>query len=160
MKSSQLKSSLALFWVLFGASCSEHHGDGADAKVAKLGTIEITARLMEVPQKAVIERQLYNYAGVFKYQIEQVHRGALKKGDIIYVAHYNPFKPRYEVADNRILNIGGNAGSLVAGQHHRMALEAPLDDHYMGGIVNEYFEEHPTVIHWALWTNAADAPKP
>jgi hypothetical protein len=157
MRSLIPKSSLAILAALL-ASCGPHHGDGADASVTKLGSIEVTARLLEVPSKAIVERQLYNYATILKYEVEQVHRGALKKGDVIFVAHYNPFKPRSEAADKRVKTVGGNVVSFVAGAHHRMALEAPLDEHYMGGIVNEYHAEANAVLHWALWTNEADAP--
>ncbi|MEI6535092.1 MAG: hypothetical protein WCN98_07125 [Verrucomicrobiaceae bacterium] len=150
-------SSLALI-VGISASCSQHYGDGADSNVTKHGTSEVTARLLEVPPKAIVERQLYNYATILKYEVEQVHRGTLKKGDLIYVAHYNPFKPRSEAADKRVKTVGGNVVTFVAGAHHRMALEAPLDEHYMGGIVNEYHAEPNTVLHWAMWTNAADPP--
>ena len=35
--------------------------------------------------------------------------------------------------------IGGNLKTFRAGQVHRLALEVPIDDHFMGGIVNKYF---------------------
>jgi hypothetical protein len=34
-----------------------------------------------------------------------------------------------------------------------MALEVPIDDYYMGGIINKYFGESEDPIYWALWTN-------
>ena len=36
---------------------------------------------------------------------------------------------------------------------HRIALEVPIDDYYMGGIINKYFGESEDPIYWALWTN-------
>ena len=68
-------------------------GPGADSELESRGTIEVTARLVEIPEKAIFERELYNYATVLKYEVTQVHRGKVK-GQTIYVAHYNPFKPR------------------------------------------------------------------
>jgi hypothetical protein len=26
-------------------------------------------------------------------------------------------------------------------------------DHYMGGILNKYFGQHPDPIYWAVWTD-------
>jgi hypothetical protein len=38
---------------------------------------------------------------------------------------------------------------------HRMALEVPLDEHYLGPTINKYFGREQTEgpIHWAVWTN-------
>jgi hypothetical protein len=149
------KSSFAGF-ALLCAACSPHHGDGADANVTKLGSIEVTARLVEVPPKAIVDRKLYDYAAILKYEVVQVHRGDLKLGAAIYVAQYNPIKPRSNAADKRVKSIGGNVATFIAGNYHRLALEAPLDEHYMGGIVNEYHAEPTGTLYWAVWTNAAD----
>ena len=40
-----------------------------------------------------------------------------------------------------------------AGQVHRMALELPIDDHYMGGIVNKCFGQETGPLYWAVWTD-------
>ncbi len=125
---------------------------GQDVELAKRGTIEVTAKLVEVPEGAVFKRELYNYATVLKYQVVEVHRGNLD-GTTIYVGHYNPFKPRSEAADKRVPDIGGNLKTFHAGQVHRMALDGLIDDHYMGGIVNKYFEQTKDTIYWAVWTN-------
>jgi hypothetical protein len=34
-----------------------------------------------------------------------------------------------------------------------MALEVPIDDHFMGGIVNKYFGQETGAIYWAVRTN-------
>jgi len=39
-----------------------------------------------------------------------------------------------------------------------MALEVPIDDYYMGGIINRYFGEETGPIYWAVWTNQASRP--
>jgi hypothetical protein len=39
-----------------------------------------------------------------------------------------------------------------------MALEAPIDDYFMGGIVNKYFGQSNEPIYWAVWTNLAGEP--
>jgi hypothetical protein len=114
--------------------------------------VEVTAKLLEIPEGAIFKRDLYNYATVLKYQVVAVHRGKVD-GKTIYVGHYNPFKPRSEAADQRVKDIGGNLKTFRAGQTHRMALKVPIEDHFMGGIVNKYFNEDPEPIYWAVWTN-------
>jgi hypothetical protein len=112
----------------------------ADRPVTKLGTIEVTARLLDVPAGAIFKRQLYDYATVLKYEVIQVHRGSVPNR-IIYVAHYNPFKPRAEAADRRVKTIGGDLVTFAPGQVHRMALEPSAEEHYMGGVVNLYIDD-------------------
>jgi hypothetical protein len=123
-----------------------------DPETAKRGSIEITARLIEVPEGAIIKRELYNYATVLKYQVLQVHRGKVD-GETLYVGHYNPFKPRSEAADKQVPDIGGNLKAFRAGQVQRLALDGSIDDQYLGGIINKYFELKPNPIYWAVWTD-------
>jgi hypothetical protein len=129
---------------------------GEDAQVKSLGTVEVTAKLLEIPEGAIFQRDLYDYATILKYEVVAVHRGAVDKGAIIYVGHYDPWKPRGEVADKRAPDVGGALREFRAGQLHRLALETPMDDHYMGGIVDKYFGQHSGPVYWALWTNPAD----
>lgn len=107
---------------------------------------------MEIPEGAIFKRDLYDYATVLKYQLIQVHRGTVE-GDTLYVGHYNPWKPRAEAADQRAPGVGGNLRQFQAGQTHHLALEVPIEDHFMGGIVNKYFGKTTNTIHWAVWTN-------
>ena len=141
---------------LIGVSCAKKSGDSADpsqdAEVATLGTIEVTARLVEVPEGAIFKRDLYNYATILKYQVLKVHRGKLS-GDVIYVGHYNPWKPRREAADPQVPNTGGNLQQFQAGQVQRLALDVPLDYQFMGGLVNKYFGQDTGPLYWAAWTN-------
>jgi hypothetical protein len=146
---------LAAWVALSCASCRRNDpGDGADAQVTTLGSVEVTARLLEIPEGAIIRKDLYDYATVLKYQVLKVHRGTVK-GDVIYIGHYNPFKPRSEAADRRAQGIGGNLRTFQAGQVHRMAMDAPLDDCVMVAVINKYFDERPDPIYWAVWTNLA-----
>jgi hypothetical protein len=127
-------------------------GASSDPQLATRGSIEVTARLEEIPQGAIFNRPLYNYATVLKYQVLEVHRGKVK-GQTIYVGHYNPFKPRSEAADKRVPNIGGNLKSFHTGQVHRMALDESMFDQFTGGILNLYSEEDTDPIYWAVWTD-------
>jgi hypothetical protein len=124
-----------------------------DPHLATNGTIEVRAKLVEVPEGAIFQRDLYNYTTILKYQLVEVYRGDLK-GDTIFVGHYNPWKPRSEAADKRVQGIGGNLKRFEAGQVHHMALEVPIDDFFMGGIVNKYFGQDTGPLYWAVWTNA------
>jgi hypothetical protein len=125
-----------------------------DPELKTRGTTEITARLVEVPDGAIFKRDLYDYATVLKYQVQKVHRGELK-GDTVYVGHYDPWKPRGQAADRRVKDVGGDLRQFRAGQVHHMALDGPIEDVFMGGIVNKYFGQDTGTIYWAVWTDLA-----
>ena len=59
-------------------------------------------------------------------------------------------------ADRRVKDIGGTARTFAAGRVYRMALESPIDDCFLGGIVNQYFGQDTGPLYWAIWTDAAD----
>lgn len=124
----------------------------SDPHLATNGTVEVTAQLVEIPEGAIFERDLYDYATVLKYRVKKIHRGEVD-GDTIYVGHYNPWKPRSEAADKRAPGIGGNLRQFKAGQIHHMALEVPIEDHFMGGIVNKYFGKTTNALYWAVRTS-------
>ncbi len=126
-----------------------------DLPVTKLGAIEVTARLVEVPEGAIFKRDLYDYAAILKFEVLTTHRGETHSGTI-FVGQYNPFKPRDQAADRHVKEIGGTARTFAAGRIYRMALESPLDDYFMGGIVNKYFGQDTGPLYWAVWTDAAD----
>lgn len=121
--------------------------------LATNGTVEVTARLVEIPEGAIFKRDLYDYATVLKYRVVKIHRGQ-PEGETLYIGHYNPWKPRAEAADQRVPRVGGNVRQFQAGQVHRLALDAPIEDHFMGGIVNKYFGQVTNPIYWAIWTDA------
>jgi len=127
-----------------------------DPQLSTRGTVEVTARLVEVPEGAIFKRDLYDYATILKYEVTAVHRGAVARGSTIYIGHYNPWKPRAESADKKVRDIGGTLVQFRAGDTHRMALEVPIDDHFMGGIVNKYFGRETGPLYWGVWTNPAD----
>lgn len=153
-----MKTSIALIALsLLLAACGQNNSNtGADATVTTRGTVEVTARLVEVPEGAVFKRDLYDYATILKYEVVAVHRGAVEKGAVIYVGHYDPWKPRAEAVDKKVKDVGGNVREFRAGDLHRMALEAPMDDFFMGGIVDKYFGKRSGTAYWAVWTNGAD----
>jgi hypothetical protein len=129
---------------------------GEDEKVKSLGTVEVTARLVEVPEGAIFERDLYHYAAILKYEVVAVHRGPIEKGATIYVGHYDPWKARDQAAQGQVKDVGGTLRRFEAGRLHRMALEAPMDEFYLGAIVDKYFGKRNGSAYWAVWTNPAD----
>ncbi|MBN2317351.1 MAG: hypothetical protein JXM79_25735 [Sedimentisphaerales bacterium] len=141
-----------LCFILFNCtSCAKKSDTGEDPKVTTLGSIEVTAELVEIPGE-IRNDPLYDYAHVMKYKVLTVHRGTLEK-DTLYVGQYNPAKSRSTAADARVVEIGGNLTQFRVGDTHRMALEVPIDDYYMGGIINKYFGQVDDPIYWAVWTN-------
>jgi len=128
---------------------------GADEQVTTRGSVEVAAQLVEIPGK-LIDDPLYNHAFIFKYQVITVYRGQIDAKQIA-VAHYNPTRPRSEAQDEFNPLIGGKLRRFRPGDVHRMALEAPLDDHYIGPIVDRYHEEEKEPIYWALWTNGVNS---
>ena len=131
--------------------CGPAPESGEDAEVRTRGSFEVTARLTEI-RGELIDRPDYDYAFVMKYEVIEVYRGEVGEG-ALYVGHYNPIKPRSEAADERADDVGGRLLRFRVGDAHRMALERPIDDYYMGGIVNRYFGEETGPIYWAVWTN-------
>ncbi len=146
--------SLLLAAGLMAPACAKRKEGAAspDPELARRGSIEVTATLLDVPEGAIFQRELYNYATILMYQVLEVHRGRVKSR-IIFVGHYNPFKPRSEAADRRVPDVGGNLKSFRAGQVHRMALEDPMVDYYIGGIRNMYSGVDTDPIYWAVWTD-------
>lgn len=148
------KRMLALAGLLLAGSClscSKKADNGADPKVTTLGSTEVTARLEEI-RDTFPPHNLYDYVYILKYRVLDTHRGKVD-GDTILVGHYNPLKPRGQAADARSGEIGGNVKKFNVGDIHRMALETPLDDFYMGPIINKYHGELKATPYWAVWTN-------
>jgi hypothetical protein len=138
-----------------GKGPTTQKSNSADPHLASMGTLEVTARLAEIPEGAIFKRDLYDYATILRYEVQQVHRGS-NTNRTIYVAHYNPWKPRAEAVDQRVKTIGGNVRQFRTGDLHHMALEVPLDDFYMGGIINKYFGQETGPLFWAVWTDEAE----
>jgi hypothetical protein len=140
--------------MVMACGCSQPASVAHDPKLSALGTVEVTAKLVDTGGEFP-PNDLYDYAHVMKYEVIETHRGKID-GNVIYVGHYNPLKPRSAAADERVKDIGGNVTKFVAGDVHRMALAVPIDENFMGGIVNKLPESEKGPIYWALWTDRAD----
>lgn len=129
---------------------------GEGGQVTTAGSIEVTAKLVELPGEFLPNDGLYNYAFILKYEVGEIHRGRTA-GNTIYVAHYNPRKPRGKVADEFYADLGGTVTRFRAGDVQRMALAMPLDAHYIGAVVDRYHQVDGKTVYWAIWTNATGA---
>jgi hypothetical protein len=132
---------------------------GADQMVARLGQIEVTARLLERPEQFP-ELGAYRYTYTLMYEVLKVHRPdptgkhKLKTGDMIFVGHYKPWLPRDQIKDSDWGDtpLGGKLTRFVAGQAHRMALDDELQDLAPSGVL--YYCYPPgTNRYFAVWTN-------
>jgi hypothetical protein len=144
-------AALALALAACGRAGGNARPGSDDPHLRTNGTLEVTAKLVEVPDGAIFKRDLYDYATILKYEVVKVHRGELS-APFLFVGHYNPWKSRAEAADKRVPLVGGTLRQFRAGQVHRMALEVPIDDFFMGGIVNKYFGQETGPLYWAVWT--------
>ncbi len=127
--------------------------DGADPQVATQGSIEVTAKLVDITGKFP-PNDLYDYAYVMKYEVLKTHRG--EATGTLLVGQYNPLKKRAVAADERSGEIGGNVTRFRVGDIHRLALEPNIDEYCMAGIINKYAEEDKpsdAPLYWAVWTN-------
>ncbi len=136
--------------VLLSTACGNRQAGIVDREVTTLGTAEVTAQLIEIPDKFP-PNDLYNYAYVLRYRVLTVHRGQVPEPEIL-VGQYNPLKSRATVQDDASGKVGGQLAFFRAGDVHRMALDAPLDQFWMGGIIDKYFDRKGT-RYWAIWTN-------
>jgi hypothetical protein len=144
-----LRLAVAFILLALLSSCGRSRA-AADKEVTTLGTTEVTAKLLEIPSPFP-PNDLYNYGYVMKYRVLEVHRGKVD-GDEIFITHYNPLKPRASVQDEFSKQVGGHLDAFRAGDEHRMALENPVDDYWMGGIIDKY-QNSKGVRYWAVWTN-------
>lgn len=139
----------AMILMLAGCSGAPEKPAGP-SPVTTRGEIEVTARLLPYPPEAIVRKELYNYATVMKYELLSTQRGQVKT-KTLYIAHYNPWKSRTEAADKFVKDVGGTLTTLTPGDTHQLAL-SPLDDAYMGALVNVFDAEKPEIIYFALWT--------
>jgi hypothetical protein len=120
--------------------------------LASNGDTEVTARLTAIGGEFP-PNKLYDYMYVMKYHVLKVHRGKVK-GDAIFVGHYNPLKPRATAGDKNSGRVGGDVDRFQVDDVHRMALEAPLGELFMGGIIDKHIKE-PGERYRAIWTDRA-----
>jgi hypothetical protein len=132
---------------------------GADDMAARLGRIEVTARLSERPD-SFPQLGAYRYTYVLKYKVLKVHRPdaagkyRLQPGDDIFVGHYKPWLPRSAIKDSDwgATPLGGKLDHFVAGEAHRLALDYELADLAPSGALDYCFPPR-TNRFFAVWAN-------
>ncbi len=130
----------------------------AGEMVTKVGRIEVTARLVDCPEKFP-DLGAYRYTWVLKYEVREVHRRdpagkyPLKAGDTIYVGHYRPWLPRKEARDADCKEKPlGSLDRFAAGDVHRMALDYELSELAPAGVLDYCPPEGDRFF--AYWVNA------
>jgi hypothetical protein len=121
-------------------------------ELAANGDVEVTAKIVSIGGDFP-PNNLYDYVFVMKYRVLQLHRGKVD-GEAIFVGHYNPLKPRATAQDKFSGKVGGNVEHFQVGDVHRMALEGPLEEYFMGGIIDKHIKEKGTRYR-AVWTDRA-----
>lgn len=147
------------------AACSKNEkNDGSDPQMAIRGSVEVTARLIEIAGLEDYNGSLpgtelgYDYAWVMKYRVLERHRGEVGQDEIL-VAHYRPYLPRSQSADPvtpGCEELGGTVESFLAGDVHRLALEVPYDEYSMATLINPYHDQTGDPIHWCVLANEVD----
>ena len=74
-------------------------------------TLEITARLIEIPGKFP-PNDLYNYVYIMKYRVIKVIKGKYSESEIL-VGHYNPRIPRKQINDKMDNLVDGRTRYLI-----------------------------------------------
>ena len=132
---------------------------GEDEMVRKLGRVEVTARLVERPERFP-NLGAYRYTYVLKYQVLKVHRQdpkqqyLLKPGDEIFVGQYKPWMPRAQIKDSDWGDspLGGKLDQFVTSEVHRLALDYELQDLAPSGALDYCFPPAANRF-FAIWTN-------
>ncbi len=147
-----MKRSSSLLVVLCAFAAVSCGKTAPSPELATNGDTEVTAKLTNIGGEFP-PNKLYDYMYVMKYHVLKVHRGTVQYDDI-FVGHYNPLKPRSTAGDKYSGIVGGNVDRFQVGDVHHMALEAPLDELFMGGIIDKHINEKGTRYR-AIWTDRA-----
>ena len=98
--------------------CGRHPVNDVDSEVTTLGTAEVTAELVEIPQPFP-PNDLYNYAYVLKYRVLKTHRGHVR----VFFEHYRELpeeeqrlvrqeRDRYEASVEEVIEAGIRAAEF------------------------------------------------
>jgi len=159
---SPLRGLLVVAGVAIGLWALAQYGRGdagEDAQVTRLGRIEVTARLLDCPDPFP-DLGAYRYTYVVPYEVIEIHRQdpegkhVLKRGDQVFVGHYQPLLPRSQIqdADWGDSPLGGKASRITKGDLHRMALDYELAELAPSGAL-DYCYPPEVNRFFAVWTN-------
>ena len=111
-----------------GASKSTKQKDIQKAAEVLNDTLEVTARLVEIPGKFP-PNDAYNYVYVMKYRLISVVRGSYEEKEL-YVGHYNPLIPRKLIKDKMDNVVDGTVEEFKIGDKHQLKLVEPIEDFF------------------------------
>jgi hypothetical protein len=118
----------------------------APAQAGDKDTIEVTAKLVEIPGKFPPD-DLYDYAYVMKYKVQG---GKLDKKTIL-VAHYKPRRARKKIKDQMKKHVGGKLKKFKQGDVHVMTLDADLQKIWQGAVIDDFFaSDRKSTRYWCL----------
>jgi hypothetical protein len=127
-------------------------GEPAGATAAAPATLDVTARLTNIPGKFPAD-ELYDYAYVMQYRVE----GGPMDKQMIFVAHYKPRRPRAEIDDGMKKVVGGGLKRFEAGALHRLTLTADMRKVWKGAVVDEFFDsDRKSKRYFCLKADPAD----
>jgi len=140
-------ASLFLALVLCGgAIVAPRSSARADGPAAPAATLNVTAKLVEIPGKFPSD-DLYDYAYVMRYE---VIGGEMDKKSIL-VAHYKPRQPRAAIKDQMKKYVSGKVRSFHQGDVQKLQLTSDLKSVWKGALVDEFAAtDHKSVRYFAL----------
>ena len=101
---------------------------GQEAGTVSNDTLEVTARLVEIPGKFP-PNDAYSYVYIMKYRVLSVEKGTYKEREL-YVGHYNPLIPRKLIKDKMDKYIDGTVEEFKIGDKHRLKLVEPIEEFF------------------------------
>ena len=143
-------ASLFLALVLCGgAIVAPRSSARADGPAAPAATLNVTAKLVEIPGKFPSD-DLYDYAYVMRYE---VIGGEMDKKSIL-VAHYKPRQPRAAIKDQMKKYVSGKVRSFHQGDVQKLQLTSDLKSVWKGALVDEFAAtDRKSVRYFALVTD-------
>ena len=126
---------VSCFVVLVGFFLCAASAQAADPAPAGPATIEVTAKLVNVPGKFPAD-ELYDYVYVMQYEVQ----GGPMDKQKIYVAHYKPRRARAEIDDAMKKVVGGSLKRFETGAVHKLTLTTEMRKMWKGAVVDEFFD--------------------
>jgi hypothetical protein len=125
--------------------------DGAAAPAPAAASINVTAKLVEIPTKFPPD-DLYDYAYVMRYQVV----GGPMDKQFILVAHYKPRDARTAIKDSMKKYVSGKVRSFHQGDVHKLTLAPNLKAIWQGALVDEFAAtDHKSIRYFALVADPA-----
>ncbi|OGQ81804.1 MAG: hypothetical protein A2289_09425 [Deltaproteobacteria bacterium RIFOXYA12_FULL_58_15] len=125
-------------------------GAPATDELLKKDVFVVEAELVEMPGTPP-PNDLYDYAFVMKYVV----KNGEKKGETIYVAHFNPRQKRKDVRDDMRRFVAGALSRFKVGDTHTMKLSPHLDEIWSNALEDNTDAGRKTPRYWCLEVNLA-----